>query len=266
MTKLFLGSILIVLLCSSLYAQEVVVFDTTSSKEINEAILILPGIADSKKNRKLQKNYFEQKGFDLFIPEYKDDKTLEQCVENLNIFYKIQHLESYERIHVISYIIGSWTLNQFIKKYDVKNIHSIIYDRSPIQERAPCIVSNNLQLVLWLKGIRFIIKDLAETSYPPIENDSIQIGIIIESKATKLMRIYKKKTLQMGPILWGVNDLNQDHDDYFYTRLDHNEMYSELGVIGNEIFYFIHNGTFSTKAKREPFDWDAFVPYKKEDL
>ena len=265
MAKLLLSSFLFVLAHSALIGQEVIVIDTTSSKEIKEAILILPGIADSKKNRKLQKDYFEQKGFDLFIPEYRDDETLEQCVENLNNFYKTQHLESYDKIHVISYIIGSWTLNQFINKYGVKNIHSIIYDRSPIQERAPCIVSNNLQLVLWLKGIRFIIKDLAETSYPPIENDSIQIGIIIESKATKLMRIYKKKTLRMGPILWGVNDLNQDHDDHFYTRLDHNEMYSELDLIGNEIFHFIHNGMFSNKARRAPFEWDPFVPYKKED-
>jgi hypothetical protein len=267
MSKRLLSLVFLVIMGSSFSnGQVVVVFDTTSTNKIKEAILILPGMADSKKNRKLQKDYFQHKGFDLFIPEYRDDETLDQCVENLNDFYKSQDLDKYEKIHVISYIIGSWTLNELINKNGVKNIKSIIYDRSPIQERAPCIVSNNLQLILWLKGIRFIIKDLAETNYPPIENDSIQLGIIIESKATRLMRVYKKKTLLMGPIQWEVSALDQDNDDYFYTRLDHDEMYNRLDVIGNEIFHFLHNGKFSDKAKRKPFDWDPFIPYKKEDL
>lgn len=251
---------------SFLTGQEVIVFDTTSSKEIREAILILPGMADSKKNREIQKELFQHRGYDLFIPEYRDDKTLDQCVANLEEFYNSNSLDNYDRIHVMAYIIGSWTVNQYINKFGNRNIYSIIYDRSPIQERAPCIVSNNLLFILWLKGIRFIIKDLAETSYPPIENNDINIGIIIESKATKLMRIYKNKTLEMGEIHWEVEALNQDYDDYFYTPLDHDQMYSRFDLIEDEIFHFIKNSSFSTNVKREPFSWDPFLSYKKEDL
>ncbi|MEX2485174.1 MAG: hypothetical protein WED10_11460 [Brumimicrobium sp.] len=266
MTKLFFSSLFVLLSTTAVNSQEIIVLDTTTTSEMKKAILLLSGFADSKKNREIQKDYFQHKGYDLFIPEYRGDETLEQCVANLNNFYNSQGLEKYDQIHIFSYILGSWTINKFIEKHGKKNISSIIYDRSPIQERAPCIASNNILFILWFKGIRFILKDLAETDYPPIEKGDIQIGIIIESKASLLMRTFKKKTLKMGPILWDIKYLNQKNDDYYYTWLEHNQMYTRLDIIGEEIFYFIKNGRFSKDAKREPFDWDPFVSYKKEGL
>jgi hypothetical protein len=262
-TVLFL--FFLVFISAPLMSQEVVVVDT-SSIHVNEAIVILPGFGDTKKGRKNQKSFFQHKGYDLYIPKYKDSKSLDNCVKNLEFFYKQQDLHQYDKVHFFSYIVGSWTLNKFILKNGIRNISSIVYDRSPVQERAPYIVDKHLGFLVWLKGLKHIMKEMAQTPYIPIEKDGIDIGIIIESKATPLMRVYKKKALKMGKILWDVDSLNQSNNDYHYTWLNHDQMYTRFDIVGDEIFNFINNGSFSTSAKREKYDWDPFVSYKKEGL
>jgi hypothetical protein len=250
----------------SLLAQEIIVLDTISRKEVKEAILILPGFGDSKKGRKHQKNYFQHRGYDLYIPIYKDNETLENCMQNLLLFYNTQQLEKYDKIHVFSYIIGSWTLNNFINEYGRKNIATVVYDRSPIQERAPHIAANNLKLLLRLMKVKKIMDEMAATPYPSIKNDSIRIGIIIENKATPFMRMYKKKALKLGPFRWGVDALGQPYDDYFYTWLNHDQMYDRFDVIGKEVLSFMDYKAFTKSARRVQYDWDPFISYKKEGL
>ena len=244
-------------------SQEVIVEDTTSV-QINEALVILPGFGDSKKGRKNQKLFFQHKGYDLYIPKYKDGKSLDNCVKNLKAFYVQHELHKYERVHFFSYIVGSWTLNKFILKYGKQNIASIIYDRSPIQERAPYIADKYLGLIVWLKGLKHIMKEMAQTPYIPIEKNGIDIGIIIENKATPLMRIYKKNTLKMGEIHWDVPALRQPNDDYYYTWLNHDQMYTRFDIVGDEIFNFIRKAKFSSNAKRIKYNWDPFISHKKE--
>jgi hypothetical protein len=230
-----------------------------------EAIIILPGFGDSKKGRKNQKQFFENKGYDLFIPVYINETSLEKCVEDYFQFYMKDSLFKYKKIHVFSYIIGSWTINNYINKYGIKNVATIVYDRSPIQERAPFIVHRYLTTI---GKIKFgpVLKDLAETPYPVIETDSIQIGILIESKATMIMRLYRKKTLKMGTLNWHVDSLYQSYDDYFYTWLNHDQMYERFDVVGEEVLNFIKTGSFTKTARRERYTWNPFKSYKKEGL
>ena len=44
-----------------------------------------------------------------------------------------------------------------------------------------------------MMGIKNIMNDMAALEYPPIENNDLNIGIIIESKATKLLRLLEKR-------------------------------------------------------------------------
>lgn len=132
-------------------SQEIVVYNKTETKS-KEALIILPGFGDSKKGRKEQKRFFKKRGYDLYIPVYKDGKSLDNCVSNLESFYEEMRLKDYQKIHVFSYIVGSWTLNRFIQKNGRRNIATIVYDRSPTQERAPYIANKYLGLLVRLKG------------------------------------------------------------------------------------------------------------------
>lgn len=243
----------------------VVKIDTNLSKNQKEALIILPGFGDSKKGQKKQIAFFENQGFDIYIPDYKDRKEVGRCVANFSEFYAQENLDQYSKVHVFAYLIGAWTINTFIEENGTQNICTIIYDRSPIQERAPYIAVRYLHHISRLK-FGPVLEDFLNTPYPAMHHDELDVGIIIENKATKFMRLYKKKTLKMGDLQWQTDALNQPSDDYFHTWLNHDQMYERFDVVGEEILHFLRQGKFTSSAQKEPFDWDPFVSYKKEGL
>ena len=256
----------LIFICFNVFSQEVVKLLNKDNSIAKEAIVILPGFGDSKKGRKHQKEFFQNKGYDLYIPAYKDRKSLENCVTNLEHFYIEKKLDRYEKLHFLSYIVGSWTLNKFIEKTGERNIVSIVYDRSPIQERAPYIANKHLGLIVRMKGLKKIMSEMASTPYKNLKTDSISIGIIIESKASRLRRIFKNKTLKMGALKWDASSMNQIHKDNHYTWLNHDQMYTRFDIVGAEVLYFINHGIFSKDSRRNKYNWDPFLPYKKEGL
>ena len=133
---------LISVLCFSVftYSKERIYIEN-SSKPLNEkeAIVILVGFGSKIQGTKKIADYFFNKGYDVFIPDYISRKSIEGCVENLEKFIVKNHIKQYQSLHVFSYIIGSWTLNNWIQKNPDHKISTIIYDRSPLQERwNPC--------------------------------------------------------------------------------------------------------------------------------
>ena len=241
----------------------IVIHNTQIPRSDKEALIILPGFGDSKSGRKHQTRFFENVGYDLFIPDYVDRESFEGTVEKFHKFYVAQNLEQYDKVHVFSYILGAWVINTFINKYGAQNIGTIIYDRSPLQERAPKVVEERLPRIGRMVAGK-VLKDLSLVSYPSIAKNDVRVGILVESKATPLIRRFKKTALSYGSIDWKNLDFNQDYDDLIYTRLNHDELYYSFEEIGPDILHFLKKGTFTKDARREPFDWDPFKKYKKE--
>lgn len=227
-----------------------------------EAILILPGLGDGRKGRKHQKRFFENQGFDLFIPDFHDRKSFDGSVENLEQFFESQNLREYKKLHIFPYLLGTWVLNTFLQEHGLGNIATIVYDRSPIQERAPRTVREKIPLVGKIIAGKQVI-DMSYIPYPPIPHEGVKIGLVVESKSTFLMRFFKKTGLGYGPLRWDAESFQQTHDDLIYTRLDHKQMYYTFDEIGAEIVYFFREGRFPKEARREQFDWDPFKKYKK---
>jgi hypothetical protein len=109
-----------------------------------------------------------------------------------------------------------------------------------------------------------MMKEFSRTPYPSLDNRRIRVGLLIESKATKLIRRHKKTALSLGPIRWDTPSFQQTADDVHYTWLNHDDMYSRFDVIGPEIWHFIQHGRFSAAAQRVPFTDDPFIPRPKQ--
>lgn len=227
------------------------------NKAQKEAILILPGFGDKRKRRKKQSAFFEQLDYDVFIADYQCRKFFDLTLDKFAAYYETNHLAEYEKVHVFAYILGSWVINEYINKNGRKNIFTIIYDRSPLQERAPRIVMDKIPLMGKLSKGK-VLAEFSKMPYPTLLNDSIRIGIIVESKATRLVRWYKKTALSYGPLDWQPASLNQPFDDLFYTPLNHDQMYTRFDVIGVELIHFLEFGRFQNSARRVTFEWDYF--------
>ncbi len=261
------GSLVIafLILCFPLSAKDIVLIDTSIKAPINEreAILILPGFGTLIHSPESQKTNFKNKGYDVYIPDYISRKTMDKCVKNLDVFIKKHQLTSYKKLHVFCYIIGSWTFNLWMKENMATNISSIVYDRSPLQEKAPIIlVKENPLLSRVLFGK--LIREMSKTPYPSISKGNYAIGIIIESKATKIIWKKRKALQSLPPISWDKANLNQEYDDYFYIFMNHDEMYTALEGVAPEIFYFIKNRKFTAVVSREPLNQDPFITFRSK--
>lgn len=240
----------------------IIIHNDNIARSEKEALIILPGLGDSKKGRKHQKEFFENIGYDLFIPDYIARGSFEGTIKKFTNFYTDQQIDQYKKVHVFSYILGSWTINSFINREGIKNIKTIVYDRSPLQERAPLVIVDRIPLIGRIVSGN-VLKDFSKISYPPIKNEELNIGIIVESKATPLIRKFKKRTMSYGSIDWNYLDSQQSYDELIYTRLNHDEMYYSFNEIGDEIIEFIKFSKFKKDAKYSPYDWDPFEKYKQ---
>lgn len=240
----------------------IIIHKPDQAKAEKEAILLLPGFTDSRKTRKKQVAFFGNLPYDLYIPDFHNRNSFDATVEQLGQFYQAQALDAYHKVHVLSYIVGSWVLNELIHQQGRKNISTIIYDRSPLQERAPRVVMDRIAIIGKLAEGNLLC-EFSKLAYRPVQNDSIQIGIIVEGKATPLIKFFKKKVLSYGPVDWSGPSFQQPYADLFYTPLNHSQMYRRFDIIGPEILHFIEKGTFRADAQRIPFDWDPFKKWKE---
>ncbi len=242
----------------SAHHKDVVVIENSSvPASQKEALLILPGFGSKIHGVKDIKACFSNKGYDVFIPHYIGRDSLQQCVLTVNEFMLKHQLQDYKKLYVFSYIAGSWVINLWIQQHPVNNITSIVYDRSPLQERAPFVlVKDNPMIIKLLIGN--IMKNFANTPYPVIANDTKQIGIIVERKATRLIRKHRKTTLSLGLVSFNIDSLHQPCDDYTYSCINHDEMYFKFEEMGPLILYFFKFGIFPKEARKEPYHYDVF--------
>ena len=255
-----------IILCNSIYSQDVVIIDTTLDVSNKEAFVILNGFGSSKKTIEIQKDFFKDRGYDLFIPDYITKKSIDTTVSNFLLFYEKNNLSSYKHVKVFCYIIGGYVLNQHIERYGKGNITTIIYDRSPTQERAPRAATESLPFISQLLYGK-VLADFSALEITSLSDaDNLNIGVIIESKATRLMRFLKKTADKYGDYNYNAEYIELNLDDVMYTHLDHNQMYRRFDIIGEEILHFMEEAVFTKNAKREQYNWDPFKKIKVNDI
>ncbi len=232
-------------------------------KSQKEAILILPGFGSKVYGIKKIAAYFKRSGYDLYIPKYISRKSVEKSVETLDHFVMNHGLKEYKKLHVLAYIFGSWTINSWITKHGKCNISTIIYDRSPLQERAPAALVEDSPV---LSKILFgnAMKDFCTTPYISMNDSSIYKGIMIETYATHLIYKHQKTALKSGTVKWDPVSLNQQFQDYCYLPLNHDEMYKKLDIFGNEVINFITLHAFSKEIKKHTIIENPFIKFAKK--
>ena len=246
----------------NLIAQEIKIIDYSTAIYNKKALVILNGFGDSKKNRKVQSNFFKDKGYDLFIPEYHENSSLDSTISNFSSFYELNNLDHYKEVNFLCYIVGGFVLNKHIIKYGHGKISTIIYDRSPIQERAPLTTVKKIPLIVKILYGKLIFEFSKEEIVSLNNSYNIKIGVIIENKATRVMRIFKKTANSFGEYNYDAREIEKNYSDFMHTKLDHDQMYNRFDIIGDEIFYFLNNGIFTKEARREKYNWNPFKKIK----
>ena len=148
-----------------------------------EAIVILTGFGSKYHSLHELKKQFGVYNYDVFVPRYISRQSIDQTISNFANFWKKEKLDNYDSVHVLAYIVGSWTINSWIADNGPANIATIVYDRSTLQERAPYVLVKDMKLVNFLL-FGPVMQDLIDTPYPALAYPAIEKGILLETYAT----------------------------------------------------------------------------------
>ena len=229
-------------------------------KSRTEALVVLPGFGyggDGERVLKALAPAIAAEGMDLHVPDYISRSGLGESRRNLQRYVR-ERLARYDRVHVFAFIAGGWTFNPLADAGAVPKLATVVYDRSPLQERAPRIADEQLHFLTWVRYGSPVF-DLARTPYPPLTSPGAKVGLIVETSPTSFIRQHEKTARSYGAFQFECEAFGQRHDDCLYVDLNHDELYERFAEVWPEVRAFIRTGQFLTAANRTPPRDDPFA-------
>ena len=238
----------------------------TATAPRSEALLILPGFGYSREAEHALRAVEAQTraaGLELYVPTYISRKGLVDSRSRLRQFLREERLDRYDRVHVFAFIAGGWTLNPLVDAHELPNLKTVVYDRSPLQELAARIATDDLHLLTWLRYGSPVF-DFVKTAYPPLTAPHVNVGLVVETRPTAFVKRRAAAARRYGPIGFGCDGLLQRHDDCVYLAMNHNEVYARFAEIWPELQSFIRTGRFTDSATRIPPEGDPFAERERQ--
>jgi hypothetical protein len=227
-----------------------------------DALLILPGVGYGRAGEETFRSLAEsmgRDGVDLYVPAYVTRSGLAASRDRLERFIRAHRLDRYDRLHVFAFIAGAWVVNPLVERGALPNLTAVIYDRSPLQERAPRIADTQLHFLTWLRYGSTVF-DLARTPYPPLAAPGVKVALMVETAPTSFIRRNAAAARRDGPLTFSCGSLHQRYDDCLYLPFNHGEVYARFAEVWPEVRAFIRDGRFSDAANRQPPDGDPLAP------
>jgi hypothetical protein len=219
-----------------------------------DALLVLPGFGyggAGERAFRAAAASMAREGVDVYVADYVTRGGLESSRAKLQRFIDDKRLRRYGRLHIFAFLAGAWTINPLLERQELPNLATIVYDRSPFQERAPHIAETKLHFLTWVRYGSTVF-DVADTAYPPMTAPAVHVGRLVESAPTRFITRHRDAARQYGPFAFGCDSFGQRYDDCVYLPLNHNEMYSDFTAVWPDVLTFIRQGRFSEAAERTP--------------
>jgi hypothetical protein len=231
----------------------------------SDALLILTGFGygrEAEDTLRALGGSMKTDGFDLYVPTYLARRGLGKSRSTLREFVREQQLDRYEHVHVFAFLAGGWTLNPLLDAQELPNLATIVYDRSPLQERAARIATDDLHLLTWIRYGTPVF-DFARTPYPPLTRDGVKVGLVVETRPTPFVKRHKSAARRYGPFDFDCDALLQPHDDCLYLPMHHGDVYRRFAEVWPELRAFIRTGRFTEAAARTAPEGDPFAHTRK---
>lgn len=248
-------ALFVVCVCHTACAGAVVVGPSPSlPKAGRDALLILPGFGYGRAGEDALRSLaasITREGFDFYLPTYVSRSGLVASRANLERFIREHRLEQYDRLHVFAFIAGGWTFNPLMETQRLPNLATVIYDRSPFQERAPRIANEKLHFLTWVRYGSPVF-DVARTPYVPLNAPTVKVALVVETTPTSFIEKHKETARGYGPFRFECDTFLQRHDDCMYVSMNHDELYTRFAELWPELREFIRTGRFTSAANRIP--------------
>jgi hypothetical protein len=223
-----------------------------ASEAPSEALLVLPGFGYNRAGEQALRRLapaMAAAGIDLYVPTFVARAGLAESRERLRDFLVANRLERYDRVHVFAFIAGGWALNPLVGTDALPNLSTVVYDRSPYQERAPKIALDRLRWLAWLK-YGHVVFDVARTPYVTIDAPGVRVALVVETEPTRFIQRFAASARRYGPYHFACDAFTQPYDDCLYVAVNHDQLYTRFGEVWPEVLAFIRSGHFTESAHR----------------
>jgi len=247
--------------CLAGCAHAVVIPATSPARRGTDAVLVLPGFGYSRAGEKALRSLetsVAAEGMALFVPTYISRSGLVESRANLQRFIREQRLDRYDRLHVFAFIAGAWTLNPLVEMLELPNLATVVYDRSPYQERAPRIADEELHFLTWVRYGSPVF-DVARTPYLPLTFAGAKVAIVVETVPTSFIKGHEQAARAPGPFHFECDAFMQRYDDCLYVQMNHDDLYVRFKEVWPELLSFIRAGRFTSAANRTPPSGDPLA-------
>lgn len=224
------------------------------TKPPTDALLVLPGFGYGRGGERVLRSLASEmagEGFDLYVPAYISRAGLAESRARLDRFIDDHQLSRYDRLHVFAFIAGAWTLNPLAQIGKLPNLRTVVYDRSPYQERAPRIATEKLHFLTWLRYGSAVF-DVAGTPYLPLGEAGVKVGLVVETRPTPFIKHHERTARQYGPFDFECDAFQQRHEDCVYLPMNHEALYRRFSEVWPELLSFIRTSRFTGAAVRTP--------------
>jgi hypothetical protein len=224
------------------------------TKPAPDALLVLPGFGYDRAGERAFRSLapsMAAEGIDLYLPTYVSRGGLETSRDRLRRFVRDHRLARYQRVHVFAFIAGAWTFNPLAETDVLPNLSTVVYDRSPYQERAPRIAVERLRFLTWVRHGR-VVGDVAKTRYAPLTTPAIRVGLVVETQPTSFIRRYATAADRQGPYRFDCDGFGQRYDDCLFVAMSHDQLYARFAEVWPEVRAFMRTGQFTPSADRSP--------------
>ena len=234
------------------------------AKPPSDALVVLPGFGYDRDGERAFKSLapsMAADGFDLYLPTFVSRSGLEKSRQQLQRFFQEHRLDRYQRVHVFAFIAGGWTFNPLGEAGTLPNLSTIVYDRSPYQERAPLVALEKLRFLTWVR-YGSVVFDVARTPYAPLTVPDVRVALVVETAPTPFIKRHESTARGYGAYEFGCAAFGQRYDDCLYVGMNHDELYARFGEVWPEVRSFIRTGQFSATANRTPPDAGTAAPIR----
>jgi hypothetical protein len=214
------------------------------SRPNRDALLVLPGFGYGRGEAagfRRVASAAARAGVDVYVPASVSRGGLDANRDTLRAFIHDQHLDRYERVHVFAFIAGAWTVNPLLDEGTLPNLATIVYDRSPFQERAPMIAVRDLRVPAWLRYGRTIF-DVARTPYPPLTRAGVRVALLVETRPTAFIVHHLTAADAPEAEAFDCDALRQRFDECVYVAMRHDDLYTLFTDLWPDLEAFIRTG------------------------
>jgi hypothetical protein len=215
-----------------------------------EAIVVLLGVTAGGRERRSLAGFFAGHGLDPLIPSLAQWRGLRACCDALVRYWAGRVTPSgYRRVHVLAYISGGLIFRQSGSRLDLRNLGSVVYVRSPLQEQVPSRLLNGWGqwgLLLLPRGKMLLDLAAADFAALPYPGSHRPQGLLVEAHPSRLALRLGITADAVPPRTWEADGMLPEAGDVRTLPISHDEAYdSELLL--SEVLHFARNGCFQSR-------------------